>query len=77
MLLIAIRLVYAVTSLMLDLDSPHAEFLRSLAVKVCLSVVPEMLAVVILLNVGIATRNIRHLHKVEPAHNMQNRKANV
>ena len=56
--LVALRLVYAVVSLMLELNTSPSHFTTSLAVKVCLSVVPEMLVTVVLLVVGVSTRNI-------------------
>ncbi|KAM0798782.1 hypothetical protein BDR22DRAFT_808325 [Usnea florida] len=56
--LVALRLAYAVVSLILDLDHSILYFTSSLAVKVCLSVVPEMLVTVVLLAVGVSTRDL-------------------
>ena len=56
--LVALRLAYGVVSLILDLNTSPSHFTTSLAVKVCLSVVPEMLLTVTLLMVGVSTRNI-------------------
>ena len=56
--LVAMRLSYAVVSLIFDLNNSISYFTSSLAVKVCLSVVPEMLVTVVLLVVGVSTRDI-------------------
>ena len=56
--LVALRLLYGVVSLILELNPSPSHFTTSLAVKVCLSVVPEMLLTVILLAVGLSTRDI-------------------
>ena len=54
----ALRLTYGVGSLILELNGPSSEFTRSLAVKVCLSVVPEMLVASTFVALGVSTRNI-------------------
>lgn len=56
--LVAVRLVYGVSSLMLELNNPYSEFTTSLAIKVCLSVIPEMLLTIVFVVVGISTRNM-------------------
>lgn len=56
--LVAVRLVYGVSSLILELNGSSSEFMTSLAIKVCLSVVPEMLLTVGFVVVGINTRKI-------------------
>ena len=56
--LVALRLAYGVASLMLDLNTSPSHFTTSLAIKVCLSVVPEMLVTILFLAVGVSTRNI-------------------
>lgn len=72
--LVALRLAYGVASLVLDLNTSPSHFTTSLAVKVCLSVVPEMLVTVLLLVVGVITRNVwalsgRWRRMKEPARN--------
>ncbi|CAF9928923.1 MAG: hypothetical protein ALECFALPRED_004175 [Alectoria fallacina] len=56
--LVAVRLVYGVSSLILELNESSSEFTTSLAIKVCLSVIPEMLLTAGFVVVGINTRNI-------------------
>jgi hypothetical protein len=55
---IAVRLAYAVASFVLELDHPTSSFLTSLPIKVCLSVVPEVIVVLVLVVAGIATLNV-------------------
>lgn len=57
-LLVALRCAYSVGSLIIDVDQKPSTFSTSLAIKVILSVVPEMVLTLILCSVGIATRNI-------------------
>lgn len=54
----ALRLAYGVCSLILELNSSSSEFTRSLAIKVCLSVVPEMLLTIAFVAVGVSTRDM-------------------
>ena len=56
--LLALRVAYSVGNLIIDADQKHSIFASSLAIKVILSVVPEMVVTVALCCVGIATRNI-------------------
>ena len=56
--LVALRIAYAVVSLILDVNDSPSPFTTLLAVGICLSVVPEMLVTVVLLVVGVSTRNI-------------------
>ena len=56
--LVALRLAYAVVSLILDLNDSSSPFTTSVAAGVCLSVVPEMLVTVVLLAVGVSTRDM-------------------
>ncbi|KAJ5664592.1 hypothetical protein N7462_011405 [Penicillium macrosclerotiorum] len=58
-----IRLVYSVISIILRVEHPHSEFLSSTAVEVCISVVPEMLVVIILIMAGLKTRELNQLFK--------------
>jgi hypothetical protein len=55
---VGLRLIYAVITLMLEINGSSSDFPKSLAAKVCMSVVPEMITVVILVIVGLDTRNI-------------------
>ncbi|KAF4460307.1 hypothetical protein FALBO_12917 [Fusarium albosuccineum] len=55
-----LRLAYAIAFLQLRISDPESGFLTSKAVDVCLNVVPEMLATVILLYVGLKTRSLKH-----------------
>ena len=43
---------------MLDIDGSSSGFTTSLAAKVCMSVVPEMITTIVLIMVGLRTRNI-------------------
>lgn len=56
--LVALRIGYGVGSLLLELNGPSSEFTRSLAIKVCLSVVPEMLLTTAFVALGVSTRDI-------------------
>ncbi|CAK7218492.1 hypothetical protein SEUCBS140593_003565 [Sporothrix eucalyptigena] len=58
-----VRLVYAITSLILRITHPDSGFLTSTAASVCLSVVPELLVVIIFLVGGLRTRNLRKTMK--------------
>ena len=57
--LIALRLIYGVTSLLLLVTgNPTNGFETSLAAKVILGTVPEMVLVIVLIAAGIMTQNI-------------------
>ncbi|OJJ42123.1 hypothetical protein ASPZODRAFT_20769 [Penicilliopsis zonata CBS 506.65] len=60
----AIRLVYAVTSLLLEAKASSSVFLTSTAIEICLSVVPEMIVAIILVVAGVKTRNMRRDSKM-------------
>lgn len=57
--LIALRLGYAIAYLQLTISHPSSGFLKSTAVLVCLSVVPEMICIGILLLGGLVTRSLK------------------
>lgn len=65
-----VRLVYAVTSLILRTTHPDSSFLTSTPATVCLSVVEEILVVLILIVAGVRTRGLRKtvktMEKYEP-----------
>ncbi|KAJ5930999.1 hypothetical protein N7466_006492 [Penicillium verhagenii] len=61
-----LRLAYSVAYIILKIQQPEAEFLSSLAVQVCLSVVPEMIVVIILIVVGLKTIHLNQLFKTRP-----------
>ena len=54
---IAIRLGYGVATLILELEHPTSSFLTSLAVKVVLGLVPEVVVQTILIAAGLLTLN--------------------
>lgn len=56
--LMTVRLVYKVSSLILKMNNPSLEFTISLVIKVCLSVLPEMLVTIVFVVTGINTRKI-------------------
>lgn len=57
--MIALRLVYSVASLLLDVAGHASDiFTTSLAVKVCLGTVPEMVLVLVFIVAGVATSDI-------------------
>ena len=60
---VGVRDVYAALSIFIS----SAAFKNSLAAKVVMSVVPEMIVTIILAVVGIRTRHISALRKVEKA----------
>lgn len=65
---VGLRLIYAVITLVLEINRSSSDFPTSLAAKVCMSVVPEMITVVILVIVGLDTRNISKAYaRVAPA----------
>lgn len=55
---VGLRLIYAIIILVHDIKGSSSDFPKSLAAMVCMSVVPEMITVVILVIVGLNTRNI-------------------
>jgi hypothetical protein len=55
---IGVRLIYAVITLLLEINRSSSDFPTSLAAKVCMNVVQEMIVVVVLVVVGVDTRNI-------------------
>lgn len=57
--LIAVRVIYAAISLILDVDGSRSGFPSSRTAKIIMSVVPEMLVASVLITVGIVTRNIQ------------------
>ncbi|KAL6874436.1 hypothetical protein HDV57DRAFT_523885 [Trichoderma longibrachiatum] len=56
---VAIRLAYGVVSLHLQVTHPSSGFLTSEAVQVCLSFLPELICITILVFVGVVTRSLR------------------
>lgn len=56
---VAIRLVYGVVSLHLLVTHPDSGFLTSEAVQICLSFLPEVICITVLLIVGVVTRSLR------------------
>ncbi|MCJ1323195.1 hypothetical protein MMC15_008549 [Xylographa vitiligo] len=56
--LVGIRLVYAIASLLLEVNGSSSDFPTSLAAKVCMSVVPEMIATVVFVVAGVSTRDM-------------------
>ena len=56
--LTGLRVVYAVIVLVLEVDGTKNGFTTSLAAKVCMSVVPEMLVTLVLIVAGVLTRNV-------------------
>ena len=56
--LVGIRLVYAIVSLLLEVNGSSSDFPTSLAAKVCMSVVPEMIATIVFVVAGISTRDM-------------------
>jgi hypothetical protein len=54
---IAIRLGYAVASVVLEADHPRSGFLTSLPVKIVLGLVPEIIVQLIFVGAGIVTIN--------------------
>lgn len=64
--LTGLRLGYAIAFLQLKISDPTSGFLTSKAIEVCLNVVPEMLATLALLVVGVKTRSLKHeIHKMD------------
>ncbi|CAK7236604.1 hypothetical protein SBRCBS47491_009695 [Sporothrix bragantina] len=66
-----IRLIYSVTSLILRTTHPTSGFLTSTAASVCLSVVPEILVVIILIVGGLRTYNLRQTVKTMTKYDAQ------
>ncbi|MCJ1382350.1 hypothetical protein MMC17_005463 [Xylographa soralifera] len=64
--LVGIRLLYAVISLLLEVSGSSSDFTTSVAAKVCMSVVPEMIATIVFVLAGIVTRN---MHKTVEGRN--------
>ena len=58
---IAIRVGYAVANLIIELQSPDSSFLTSVAVKVFLSLIPEVLVILIFVEAGMYTQNINRV----------------
>ncbi|PTB70147.1 hypothetical protein BBK36DRAFT_1107150 [Trichoderma citrinoviride] len=56
---LAIRLVYGVVFLHLQVTHPNSGFLTSQAVQICLSFLPEVICITILLLIGVVTRSLR------------------
>ncbi|KAL7816099.1 hypothetical protein V8C44DRAFT_309509 [Trichoderma aethiopicum] len=56
---VAIRLAYGVVSLHLQVTHPSSGFLTSEAVQVCLSFLPELICITVLVFVGVVTRSLR------------------
>ena len=54
---IAIRVGYGVATLILELEHPASSFLTSLAVKVVLGLVPEIIVQTTLITAGLLTLN--------------------
>ena len=61
--LVLLRLIYAIVSLLLDLGGSGSDFTTSVAAKVVLSVVPEMIVAIVFVVAGIATRD---MHRALP-----------
>lgn len=57
--LVAIRLAYAIAYLQLRISHPSSAFLTSTAATVCLSLIPEMLCILVLLLAGLRTVELR------------------
>ncbi|CAK7217479.1 hypothetical protein SCUCBS95973_003166 [Sporothrix curviconia] len=66
-----IRLVYSVAALILRTTHPTSGFITSTAASVCLSVVPEMLVVIILILGGLRTRHLRETVKTMAKYSAQ------
>ncbi|MCJ1399121.1 hypothetical protein MMC11_002323 [Xylographa trunciseda] len=56
--LVAVRLIYAVVSLLMEVNGTGSGFTTSVAAKVLMSVVPEMLATIVFVVAGVATRDM-------------------
>lgn len=56
---VAIRIGWGVAYLELKIHHPNSGFLTSLAVMVCLNVVPEMVIIAVLLAAGVATHRLQ------------------
>ncbi|MCJ1433824.1 hypothetical protein MMC27_003189 [Xylographa pallens] len=56
--LIGLRLIYAIASLLLEVNGSSSDFTTSLAARVCMSVVPEMIVTLVFVVAGIRTRNM-------------------
>ncbi|MCJ1391435.1 hypothetical protein MMC18_004299 [Xylographa bjoerkii] len=64
--LVALRLIYAIISLFLEAGGSSSAFTTSVAVKVCMSVVPEMIVTIVFVVAGISTRS---MHKTASRQN--------
>ncbi|MCJ1292779.1 hypothetical protein MMC34_004332 [Xylographa carneopallida] len=68
--LVGFRLIYAIVSLLLEVNGSSSGFTTSVAAKVCMSVVPEMLATIVFVVAGISTRD---MHKTFDGRNGSSR----